>query len=217
MKIQSPAVLWKRVLPLAALSGWCFGLGVLFAYLGARQEARDLEQLNSYLLADVQVLKSHSGTGVADRRDKVISDLRTENKTLQIKLDGLHGTFQKQLKDVVDAKWNPEGAKTAGRPAVDLGTLAVTDRGAVYAQPSSSSSSKGRIVSVDEKDEFVVINLGKKAGVSVGSEFRAKQEKGEIAKLHVIEVRDSIAACNIEYLLPGGRLQINDEVYLAVN
>ena len=203
-----------------ALSGWALWACSLNSETALRRQALEFQQLNTYLLADVRDLKlrlEHSSPDASASRaaaeltveqTRVISGLRAENQSLQERLDQLHAKFEKQMKDVIDAK------SPGDKDAVRLGTLAVTDKGASFKPENggSASLSEGRVVSVDEKDEFVVINLGKKSGVDVGAEFLARQGKSEIARLHVIEVRDTISACNIQYLAPGGRLQINDEV-----
>lgn len=246
MKSPSKENLLRGIGVFVALAGWSLWILTLPFHFQSKKEAFQLKELNEFLLADIRNLKSQNNeliqmaglgpkipSGIpADKetlKNRILQDLRTENRFLKEKLDRLHDTFQRQMNDILHARWRPEDTDETlkatlsdKRGSVQLGTLALSEKGATFrpedAVPQLDTplpTREGRVVSVDEKDEFVVINLGKKAGVEVGSKFLAKRGDGEIAKLHVIEVRESIAACDIEYLMPGGKLQIDDKIYAS--
>jgi hypothetical protein len=207
-----------------ALAGWSLWLSSLPRETALRRDLGELAELNSFLLADVRSLKTRTEepesarTDEPDDRDALIEELRGENQSLHTQLTQLHESYQKQMEDLLASEGGAPGAARA-RPSVHLGTLAVAQdapaSGEALSAVPAPLTREGRIVSVDDKDEFVVINLGKNEGVDIGTQFLAKRETNDLARLHVIEVRDTIAACDIEYLLPGGKLRIDDKVYLT--
>ncbi len=58
--------------------------------------------------------------------------------------------------------------------------------------------SGGSILGVNRENNFVVINLGRIAGLEVGNTLQVYRGTRAIATIEVIQVRESIAACNIK-------------------
>jgi hypothetical protein len=56
----------------------------------------------------------------------------------------------------------------------------------------------GRILSTDLANNFVVIDLGEDAGVSMGDVFKVSRDGEEIGSIEVIQVRNTISACDIK-------------------
>lgn len=228
-----------------AVLGWPLWLMSTRTSSSLSQEVRQLEELNQFLLTDVRDFRvrleksavqaaKHSASQVEAeeaarlnrRQERIISHLKKENGYLKTKVEKLSVSFRRRIRDIVDAKStfeqtvedaNRELGRAGG--SVPLGTLSLSRSGAIFDNLAPASSEPaaphGRIVSVDDQDEFVVINLGKKSGLQTGAELFALQGKAEIAKLQVIEVRDSMAACDIRYLSAGGKLRSGDEVVPA--
>lgn len=57
---------------------------------------------------------------------------------------------------------------------------------------------EGTILDVNKENNFVVIDLGQDAGINEGETFRVYRHGQGIATLEVIQVRKSIAACDIK-------------------
>ena len=70
----------------------------------------------------------------------------------------------------------------------------------------------GKVVSVNEKYRFVVINLGKESGVEEGMSFHAYRDGQETGLVKVTEVRQKISACDIVKSEPSLPLREGDLV-----
>ncbi|MBN3038626.1 MAG: hypothetical protein JW869_04325 [Candidatus Omnitrophica bacterium] len=70
---------------------------------------------------------------------------------------------------------------------------------------------EGRVITVNNKHEFVVINLGGDDGLEKGMSFDVYRNEMRIGKVEVIETRKNIAACDIKEAR-GTSIKINDTV-----
>lgn len=110
------------------------------------------------------------------------------------------------------------GAASSGSQAIQLPPIVVRpqgeSRGIAAPLPALSApaqiSARGRVVSVDRDNHFVVIDLGKSAGLKLGDVFRVVRAGQPIAELSVIQVRDRISACDIvketSTIIPGDQV-----------
>lgn len=55
----------------------------------------------------------------------------------------------------------------------------------------------GTVLEVDRQNGFVIIDLGQEAGINVGDAFRVYRQGNPIATVSVIQLRQSISACDI--------------------
>ena len=69
---------------------------------------------------------------------------------------------------------------------------------------------KGRIITVNDKHKFVVIDLGKSEGVEKAMQFDVYRKKKRIGKIEVIETRQTISACDIKEM--SRRIKVDDIV-----
>lgn len=69
----------------------------------------------------------------------------------------------------------------------------------------------GRIITVNAKHRFVVINLGRESGVQDGMTFDVYRDGEKIGRVQVIETRKNISACDIREISTG-RLKVEDTV-----
>ncbi len=181
--------------------------------------------------------------GVGSSRDKTeIVKLRDEkqklgnqNKKLEKEIENLYASFQKKIEDIMtnqaqfaQSLQSAQKFLAQGPPPIDLGTLAVSKDHAEFAPappPAARANrpeieikppeTQPRVVSVNREGAFAIINLGKKNGIEKGELLVAKEGEREIARLHVVEARDALAACDIEYLAADRPLEINDPVFLT--
>lgn len=79
---------------------------------------------------------------------------------------------------------------------------------------SKKDISKGKILVVNHSEDFVVINLGRKDGVSEGMLFAVYRGEERVGKVKVIEVRKRLSAANIEQVAYGEIITVNDSIRL---
>ena len=65
-------------------------------------------------------------------------------------------------------------------------------RKAAYVRPT------GTILQINKENKFVVIDLGQNAGTKLGDTFKVYKQGSPIASIEVIQVRQSISACDIK-------------------
>ena len=71
-------------------------------------------------------------------------------------------------------------------------------------------SVKGNIVSVNDENNFVIVNLGQDAGVKMGDKLNVYHGADYIAGLEVIQVRKDIAAADIKNKVK--KIEVGDSV-----
>lgn len=71
---------------------------------------------------------------------------------------------------------------------------------------------RGRVVTVNKEHNFVVIDLGKQDGLSIGNKFNVYRKDMFLGSVEIIQARDRIAAADIKNLEEGMEIEINDTV-----
>jgi hypothetical protein len=75
-----------------------------------------------------------------------------------------------------------------------------------------SAELKGRVVTINKEHNFVVIDLGKQDGISIGNKFNVYRGDTFLGSVEIIQARDRIAAADIKDLTEGMSIEINDTV-----
>lgn len=127
-------------------------------------------------------------------KESIDQSLKTESKQAQLKpmIDDLL-----QMKGKIDQKYQdaPSWSKE-----VELQPIIVSAQGPVV-QPSGGGGSysgfQGHIVTVNESNNFVVLDIGESSGLNMGDQLRVFHGTKVIAELKVIQVRKEIAAADI--------------------
>ncbi|MCM8780958.1 MAG: hypothetical protein NC908_03425 [Candidatus Omnitrophica bacterium] len=67
-------------------------------------------------------------------------------------------------------------------------------------QPLASRivSRTGKILAVDKENNFVIIDLGKDAGLKLGDTFQVYRDNQSIGLIEVIQIRSNVSACDIK-------------------
>ncbi len=142
--------------------------------------------------------------------------------------------LKRQLKSLVERKINLEkrlnelsnlskATESAGSPTetdeskkefIELPPIVVRSQTTAPApeKKSAKDNSKGAILDINKENNFVVIDLGQNSGIKVGetlSVYRKDIDKA-IAAIEVIQVRNTIAACDIKK--EAAPIQIGDTV-----
>ena len=107
---------------------------------------------------------------------------------------------------------------TSEEKSVELPPIVVSPEGSFVSSSASESTSQdwlskspsleGKIIAVNQKDKFVIIDLGKDAGLKVGDRLEVKRAGKKIASLAVIETRKDISACDI---IAGSNIKEGDQ------
>jgi len=238
---KSPPSSWvfKAIVLALALAGWGMWAINRHAAVQINQTAQELEELNEFLLKDIGQFKhkyerivragSFSGRGVSDfRLRQAIASLREENGALKKKLDEASATYERELKALQAAKTKQTPAP--GDSAVNLGTLSVSPNEAVFQDttgaksaaspqtipsPQMTRGARSKVLSVDEKEAFVIVDIGKNSGAFAGARYTVFKDSTEIARVEIVEARDLLSACIIEYAGDAKRLQTNDQITLV--
>ena len=148
-------------------------------------------------------------------KDRFADQLIKMKQTLEQRLAELSGT-KKVLESAV------EGAKEAARkrePAsIELPPIIVKAEEPPPQPPKSAKAQaveeeafelEGRIITVNDKHRFVVIDIGRDSGVQRGMPFSVYRAGKKVGKIEVIETRENIAACDIKEMKVR-RLKVND-------
>ncbi len=83
-----------------------------------------------------------------------------------------------------------------------------------FAAQSSPNLPAGKIMEVNTRYNFVVVNLGENDGLKPGVFLKVLRQNQEIAKLAVIKVRKTISAAEIKELKKGEQIKTDDMVVL---
>ena len=146
-----------------------------------------------------------------DRLAKDVEQVRTERKTLASQVGELEQEreqMQRQLTELEEAKGELEAKvlELSQGPTVELDKVLVTNdasgtAGAVgMAVPVSAVSSgpmDGQVVVVNREYDFIVMNLGKKHGLSVGQEFQIVRGSELLGRVKVEKIYDELSAAAI--------------------
>jgi hypothetical protein len=147
-----------------------------------------------------------------DRLAKDVEQIRNERKELAAQLSDLkteRDTLQQQLTDAEQAKTDLESKvmELSNQPTVELDKVLVTGtphapapmEGATAMPVASVSSmpSSGQVVVVNREYDFIVMNVGKNHGLSIGQEFQVVRGNEVLGRVKVEKVYDELAAAAI--------------------
>ncbi len=190
----------------------------------ARNEQKVSQDRADQLLAENQQLrldiKQLTTTKVSLERS--ISNLTEEKGAIEKKLAETEGIIQNridemwQIKKDIDTRFQ---AKTTGNGEVELAPIVVKakkggdvkaeveepskDKACVKAPAKAAKSAKARklqggILSVNEENNFVIVDIGEQAGVQAGDTFKVYHNGKQIGMVEIIQVRQDISAADIK-------------------
>ena len=179
---------------------------------------KDLTQSQEELAKATKAQEALSRT-VEDREHEIgdlrkhVEEARTESQQTakQVsQLEAERNALKQQLADFERAKGELE-AKLAehSQPTVELEKVLVTGDQAAAAGASSPSPAPmspsqpsrspldGQVVVINREYDFIVMNLGKNQGLSVGQEFQVVRDNQVLGKVKVEKVYDELSAAAI--------------------
>ena len=145
-----------------------------------------------------------------DRLSKDLTQNRSERETLASQLKDLtseRDEMHRQLADLEKAKGELESKVTelSQQPTVELDKVVVgSDQGGGGATATTApvsigaaSGTNGQVVVVNREYDFIVMNLGKKQGLSIGQEFQVVRGAEVLGKVKVEKIYDELSAAAI--------------------
>ena len=154
--------------------------------------------------------------------DRKLQDLQAGKETVEKRLAEMEAMLTERisqvslLKDELDAiKSGKPSASLESKPrdSVELPPIVVRSTNVARKENplmTDASLFSGKILAVNPDNNFVVIDLGASSGVKSGDAFSVYREGKSIGSIAVIQVRDSISACDIKIM--STPLKIGDSI-----
>lgn len=158
-------------------------------------------------------LKSLTSTKVALERS--IVKLQGDKKQIEGKLFETEGVIQNrveqiyQLKDSLEKDFKP-AVKNPKTGEVDLSPIIVSSDKNSTEIKSQAAEINGSVVSINDENNFVIVNLGEDSGIKVGEKLNVYRGAEFVAGLEVIQVRKDILAADIKNKMMA--IQVGDSV-----
>ncbi len=140
---------------------------------------------------------------VEDKRLELSNRLNQMDEVLQDKLSSLYSaeTVLSEIKK----------SSTSENSSIELSPIVVHSKPAEVKEiPSPEPVSLGKIVNINNENNFVIIDAGESQGIQVGAALRVFREEKQIAVLEVIELRAKSCAADIKEKSVG--LEVGDAV-----
>ncbi|MBF0331623.1 MAG: hypothetical protein HQL17_06765 [Candidatus Omnitrophica bacterium] len=170
--------------------------------LGENQQLRlDIKQLTT-----TKVALEKSIANLSEEKNGIEKKLVETENVIQGRIDEIW-----QIKKDIDVRFDNKssaGVKTSNE--VELAPIVVgvnknepvtkvsSSKSAGKVTASSSKKLQGSVVSVNDENNFVIVDLGEKSGVKVGDAFKVYHNGAQIGAVEVIQVRQDISAADIK-------------------
>lgn len=141
--------------------------------------------------------------------EKSITRLQEDKAVIEKKLIQSETVIQSRLDDVIKLKDDIRKASSAKPkeqevmlpPIIVNGSSSQAKPEAPAApqapQPSAQRTISGKVVSVNQENNFVILDLGEKSGAKIGDRLSVYRDDGYIGELEIIQVRSDISAADI--------------------
>ena len=144
--------------------------------------------------------------------EKKLNDLENKKDYLDSKMAQVNSVLQERISELRDIKKEIDSTSlnsSSLNSIIELPAIVVksedNDKGSSF-----KKELRGNVVSVDRKNNFVIINLGQDQGVNSGTTFKVYRNNSEIGVLEAIKVRKDITACDIKE--ESSTIAVGDEV-----
>ena len=157
------------------------------------QENTELrEQLKKLFLTKSSLEKSI--VRISDEKDKLEKQVGQSESLIQSKIDEIW-----EIKDSIDKTFK-NSKVPQGNGAVELPPIVVSAQGnaANFNEGASAPGLNAKVVSINQDNNFVIIDAGDNAGVKLGDALSVYRDSKYIARLEVIQTRKDIAAADIK-------------------
>ncbi len=144
-----------------------------------------------------------------------INALQEEKATLEQKFNGLDASLKDRITKISDLKQQLEGIRATGQVQDEmekpqyLGQASPVELPPIVVRPQTTGTAaspgaqaaatlQSRVMAINKENNFVIIDAGEEAGVRLGATFEVYREGKNIATIEVMQVRKTIAACDIK-------------------
>jgi len=186
-------------------------------FLSDRQEK--LREENLSLRSQV---KEFSAAKIA--LEKSITRLKEDKQKIEQKLAETESVIQNRIDEVLeiktslDKKLRPSSSTSSPQSKeVELPPIIVSASSSGREMPSPAMGDggfragiNGRVVSINEENNFIITDLGENAGVRIGDRVSVYRGEQYIAGVEIIQVRKDISAADIKQ--KGARIKVGDSV-----
>ena len=152
---------------------------------GLRTQLKQLVSVKNALEKNIVLL--------SQEKDKVEGRLGKTETLIQSKIDEIW-----EIKDDLDRSIRSAQTDTPSSE-VELPPIVVSSEGApAQYQPTAAPGFNGRVISVNEANNFVIVDIGENKGLNLGDTLSVYRDSKYIARLEVIQVRKDIAAADLK-------------------
>ncbi len=143
--------------------------------------------------------------------EKTIVKIKQEKRKIEAQLGQTEDLIQSKIDEIWQIKESLDKtirevsskAKNASSGTVELAPIVVrssssTGTGGFVAEQPTPTGFNGKILSVNEPNNFVIINLGEEDGIRLGDRLSVYRDGKYIARIEVIQVRKNIAAADLK-------------------
>lgn len=161
--------------------------------------ARKVDQLtqkNSELrqdlkkLAEAKMVLEKSIVQIAQEKEGMDRKLEQAEAVLQNKIGEIW-----EVKDSLDRSFQAVQDKPLAANEVELSPIVVKTQDAA---PATKPGFEGKVMSINEQSNFVIVDIGEKRGLRVGDTLGVYRGPDYIARLEVLQVRPDIAAADLK-------------------
>jgi uncharacterized coiled-coil DUF342 family protein len=171
--------------------------------LGENQQLRlDIKQLTT-----TKVALEKSIANLSDEKNAIEKKLVETENVIQGRIDEIW-----QIKKDIDVRFDNKTVTAKASNEVELAPIVVgVNKNEAVSKASTGSTAKGTktvvssskklqgsVVSVNDENNFVIVDLGERSGVKVGDAFKVYHNGAQIGAVEVIQVRQDISAADIK-------------------
>jgi len=131
---------------------------------------------------------------ISQEKDKIENQLGRTETIIQSKIDEIW-----EIKDEIDHSIRASKAM-ASSYEVELPPIVVSSSNDVMSFNTGESvpNLNGKVISINEANNFVIVDLGENAGVRLGDNLSVYRDSKYIARLEIIQVRKDISAADLK-------------------
>ena len=108
-------------------------------------------------------------------------------------------SLQRQLSNSINSVNDKIYGETVSARAVELPPIVVRSDNAV----TMTGKLQGRVLAVNDREKFLIVDVGRTAGVNAGDRLALLRNGQQIGALTVIETREDVAACDMSQIYSG--------------
>ncbi|MDD5097880.1 MAG: hypothetical protein PHU59_05290 [Candidatus Omnitrophica bacterium] len=167
---------------------------------------KTIKNENTVLIRQLGTLNSHKSS-----LDRKVQSLQVGKDTIEKRLSEMETMLTERISQINALKDQLDAIKTGkpvvvseeskSRESVELPAIVVRSTNTVKRESPIAADapvSSGKILAVNQDNNFVVIDLGASVGIKHGNTFSVYREGKNIGSIVVIQARDNISACDIK-------------------